>query len=57
MPVYNAAMFANVIPNHTLKLIPDADHNFKGKYEVVVEAILEYFAKHENDPYEKGESI
>lgn len=54
MPVYNAAMFANAIPNHTLRLIPDADHNFKGKYEEIVNVILEYFATHEKDAFEKG---
>lgn len=47
-------MFANAIPNHTLRLIPDADHNFKGKYEEVVNVILEYFELHEKDAFEKG---
>ncbi|KAL1928938.1 hypothetical protein VTP01DRAFT_1997 [Rhizomucor pusillus] len=57
VPVYNAAMFANAIPNHTLRLIPDADHNFKGKYEEVVNVILEYFELHEKDAFEKAKNM
>ncbi|KAI8142399.1 Alpha/Beta hydrolase protein, partial [Fennellomyces sp. T-0311] len=54
VPVYNAAMFSNIISNHQLKLIPGANHNFIGQYEEVVQAILEYFAEHEKNAFEKG---
>lgn len=54
VPVYNAAMFANAISNHTLRLIPEADHNFIGMYEVIVQVILDYFATHEENAFEKG---
>jgi hypothetical protein len=50
-------MFANKIPNHTLALIPEGDHNFKGHFEEVVEAITNFFAKHENDDYKRQLSI
>ncbi|ORX45283.1 alpha/beta-hydrolase [Hesseltinella vesiculosa] len=56
VPVYNAAMFANAIPNHTLNLLPDADHNFKGHFEDVVGAIVDYFSKHDN-PSTKASSM
>ena len=54
VPVYNAAMFSNLIANHTLKLIPGANHNYIGQYEEIVDAILEYFAEHEKNAFEKG---
>ena len=54
MPVYNAAMFSNLIANHTLKLIPGANHNYIGQYEEIVDAVLEYFAEHEKNAFEKG---
>ncbi|KAJ8658268.1 hypothetical protein O0I10_005951 [Lichtheimia ornata] len=54
VPVYNAAMFSNIVPNHTLKLFPGANHNFIGKYEEVVQAILEYFEEHEKNAFEKA---
>lgn len=47
-------MFSNIVPNHTLKLFPGANHNFIGKYEEVVQAILEYFEEHEKNAFEKG---
>ncbi|KAI9317668.1 protein-tyrosine phosphatase-like protein [Dichotomocladium elegans] len=47
-------MFANAVPNHTLRLFPDANHNFTGRYEELVQAILAYFEKHENDSFEKA---
>lgn len=47
-------MFSNIVPNHTLKLFPGANHNFIGKYEEIVQAILEYFEEHEKNAYEKG---
>ncbi|CAO3597780.1 unnamed protein product [Absidia cylindrospora] len=53
VPVYNAAMYANAIPNHTLALLPDADHNFKGHFEDIVKTIVDHLNKHENDTYEK----
>ncbi|KAI8091483.1 tyrosine phosphatase family-domain-containing protein [Gilbertella persicaria] len=54
VPPYNAAMFANKVPNHTLVLIPDADHNFKGKFEQVTQYIVDFFAQHEYDNYQKA---
>lgn len=54
MPPYNAAMFANKIPNHTLVLLPEGDHNFKGQYEHVVKAIVSFFEKHEKNDYRKA---
>jgi hypothetical protein len=46
-------MYANAIPNHTLALLPDADHNFKGHFEDVVSTIVDHLNKHESDAYEK----
>ncbi|KAG1057253.1 hypothetical protein G6F46_010801 [Rhizopus delemar] len=54
VPPYNAAMFANKIPNHTLVLLPEGDHNFKGQYEQVVKAIVSFFEKHEKNDYRKA---
>lgn len=54
VPPYNAAMFANKIPNHTLVLIPEGDHNFKGRFEDVTKAIVDFFAKHEKDDYRRA---
>ncbi|CEG66362.1 hypothetical protein RMATCC62417_02958 [Rhizopus microsporus] len=53
VPPYNAAMFANKIPNHTLVLLPEGDHNFKGQFEHVVKAVVDFFAKHEKDDFRK----
>ncbi|KAI8084984.1 ectomycorrhiza-regulated esterase, partial [Halteromyces radiatus] len=47
VPPYNGALFANKISTHTLRLIPDADHNFTGKTEELVDIILDYFEQHE----------
>ena len=46
-------MFANKIPNHTLVLLPEGDHNFKGQFEHVVKAVVDFFAKHEKDDFRK----
>lgn len=54
VPPYNAAMFANKIPNHTLALIPEGDHNFKGRFEDVTKAIVDFFAKHEKSDYKRA---
>ncbi|CAO3597786.1 unnamed protein product [Absidia cylindrospora] len=53
VPVYNAAMYANAIPNHTLALLPDTDHNFTGHHQDVVKTIVDHLNKHEDDAYEK----
>ncbi|RCI04710.1 hypothetical protein CU098_004966 [Rhizopus stolonifer] len=53
-PPYNAAMYSNKIPNHTLVLLPEGDHNFKGRFEQVVKVIVDFFAKHEQDCYRKA---
>ncbi|ORZ15821.1 protein-tyrosine phosphatase-like protein [Absidia repens] len=42
VPVYNAAMYANAIPNHTLALLPDTDHNFTGHFEDVVKSSTDW---------------
>ncbi|CAO3645764.1 unnamed protein product [Cunninghamella blakesleeana] len=57
VPVYNAAFYANAIPNHTLELIHGADHNFKGHFEEIVKAIIDHLMKHEKDSYEKATSM
>ncbi|GAA5813559.1 hypothetical protein MFLAVUS_007041 [Mucor flavus] len=57
VPPYNAAMFANKIPNHTLVLIPEADHNFRGKYEEVSNVVVNFFKRHEEDQYRKALSM
>ncbi|KAI8096809.1 protein-tyrosine phosphatase-like protein [Halteromyces radiatus] len=57
VPVYNAAMYANAIPNHTLVLLPDADHNFKGHFEEVVKTIVDHLNDHENDAYKKMDTM
>jgi len=49
VPVHDAAMYSNIIPTHTLKLFPKADHNFTGCYQELVETILRYFKWHENE--------
>ncbi|KAG2209793.1 hypothetical protein INT47_001941 [Mucor saturninus] len=54
VPPYNAAMFANKIPNHTLALIPEADHNFKGHFEQLTDTILAFFDKHESDSHARA---
>lgn len=46
-------MFANKIPNHTLVLIPEGDHNFKGQFEELTRTIVDFFAKHEKDDYKR----
>ncbi|CAO3686967.1 unnamed protein product [Rhizopus stolonifer] len=53
-PPYNAAMYSNKIPNHTLVLLPEGDHNFKGQFEQVVKVIVDFFAKHEQNCYRKA---
>ncbi|CAO3644320.1 unnamed protein product [Cunninghamella blakesleeana] len=50
---YNAALFANNVPTHTLKLIPGANHNFIGKTNELMTAILDYFEEHEKNAYIK----
>ncbi|CAO3689494.1 unnamed protein product [Umbelopsis ramanniana] len=49
VPVHDAAIYSNIIPTHTLKLFPKADHNFKGCYQELVDTILRYFKVHENE--------
>ncbi|KAI8637892.1 protein-tyrosine phosphatase-like protein [Parasitella parasitica] len=54
VPPYNAAMFANKIPNHTLVLLPEGDHNFRGQFEQVTKVVIDFFAKHEHDNYQRA---
>ncbi|CAG8502066.1 4770_t:CDS:10 [Ambispora gerdemannii] len=42
--VKNAVKYANLIPNHTLKLIIGATHNYKGYTKAIVAEICEYFS-------------
>lgn len=48
-------MFANKIPNHTLSLIPEADHNFKGHFHQVTDAIIQFLDK--LDHYQRAKLI
>ncbi|KAI9020096.1 Alpha/Beta hydrolase protein [Phycomyces nitens] len=48
VPHYNATMFSDQIKNHTLVLLPDADHNYRGQFEQVVKVVTTYFDNHEN---------
>ncbi|RCI06750.1 hypothetical protein CU098_013880, partial [Rhizopus stolonifer] len=57
VPAYHAAMFANKIPNHTLMMLPDVDHEFSGHYQTLVDTITKYFRKHEQDAYRKAQSM
>ncbi|KAI8984742.1 protein-tyrosine phosphatase-like protein [Mycotypha africana] len=57
VPPYNAAMFANRIPNHTLSLIEGADHNFRGKFEELTVVVLDFFQKHEHNQYQRAISM
>ncbi|CEP15548.1 hypothetical protein [Parasitella parasitica] len=54
VPPYNAAMFANKIPNHTLVLLPEGDHNFRGQFEEVTKVVVDFFAKHEHGNYQRA---
>ncbi|KAI8384056.1 protein-tyrosine phosphatase-like protein [Blakeslea trispora] len=54
VPSYNAAMFANRVPNHTLTLIPEADHNFKGRFEIITKEVVDFFVQHEMNSYLKA---
>ncbi|KAI9356386.1 Alpha/Beta hydrolase protein, partial [Pilaira anomala] len=42
VPPYHAAMYANTISNHTLKLLPEADHEFTNQHGVLVDTIISY---------------
>ncbi|RIA93218.1 tyrosine phosphatase family-domain-containing protein [Glomus cerebriforme] len=44
VPVKDAAFYANLIPNHTLKLIPGANHNYNRKHKELIEIINKYFS-------------
>lgn len=57
MPAYHAAMYANKISNHTLRLLPDADHEFTNQHDRLIEVIVRYFDKHANDSYIKAVSM
>ncbi|CEI89058.1 hypothetical protein RMCBS344292_03431 [Rhizopus microsporus] len=54
VPAYHAAMFANKISNHTLMLLPNADHQFMNHHDDLIDIILKYFDKHEKDAYRKA---
>lgn len=47
-------MYANTISNHTLKLLPEADHEFTNQHGVLVDTIISYFERHANDAYQKA---
>ncbi|KAG9285224.1 hypothetical protein G9A89_002120 [Geosiphon pyriformis] len=44
VPVNDAAIYANLISNHTLHLISGADHNYTKHSDEVIKIITEYFA-------------
>lgn len=50
-------MFANKVPNHTLVLMPDADHFYRGKYEEVSKVVVDFFQEHEKDNYKRAISM
>lgn len=50
-------MFANKIPNHTLVLLPEGDHNFRGQFEQVTQVVVDFFSKHEHDNYQRALSM
>ncbi|KAI8369866.1 tyrosine phosphatase family-domain-containing protein [Choanephora cucurbitarum] len=54
VPPYNAAMFANRVPNHTLTLIPEADHNFKGRFEIITKEVVDFVTQHQLNHYQKA---
>ncbi len=54
VPAYHAAMYSNKISNHTLRLLPDADHAFTNKHDELINDIIKYFDKHANDAYQKA---
>lgn len=54
VPAYHAANYSNKIPNHTLTLIPNADHEFTEQQPILVQSILDHFEKHERDAYQKA---
>lgn len=57
MPLYSAAMYANKVPNHTLFLMPGADHNYTGKINEVTKVVLEFFERHERNNYQRALSM
>ena len=44
VPVEDAAFYANLISNHTLELIPGANHNYDNKHKELIEVINQYFS-------------
>ncbi|CAG8465448.1 5073_t:CDS:10 [Funneliformis caledonium] len=44
IPVKDAADYANLIPNHIIKLIPRADHNYSNQHETLIKTINKYFS-------------
>ncbi|GAA5814842.1 hypothetical protein MFLAVUS_008345 [Mucor flavus] len=54
VPTYHAASYANAISNHTLKLLPEADHTFTNQHEQLIDTIVSHFEQHTNDAYQKA---
>ncbi|PKY42475.1 alpha/beta-hydrolase [Rhizophagus irregularis] len=42
--VKDAIIFANLIPNHTLKLLPGVNHNYSNKHNELIKIIINYFS-------------
>ncbi|RGB23731.1 tyrosine phosphatase family-domain-containing protein [Rhizophagus diaphanus] len=42
--VKDATIFANLIPNHTLKLLPGVNHNYSNKHNELIKIIINYFS-------------
>ncbi|CAO0802452.1 unnamed protein product [Mucor circinelloides] len=53
VPASHAAIYSNKISNHTLTLVPDADHQFTNQHEFLIDTIIEHFDKHSKDAYQK----
>lgn len=47
-------MYANKISNHTLTLVPDADHQFTNQHDVLISTIIDHFDTHTKDAYQKA---
>lgn len=54
VPAYHAAMYSNKISNHTLTLVPGADHYFTNQHENLINIIADYFETHQRDAYQKA---
>ncbi|KAF7971281.1 hypothetical protein HWV62_21528 [Athelia sp. TMB] len=59
VPVYDSILHARALSNrspgtHTLHLVEDADHNFTGRQDEIVDTILEWWATHQEKRLKSG---